>query len=690
MNLLPWVISREILNDGKLGSSAKIYTYESSTNTPKATYKKADGSELNTNPIICDASGGFVCFLGSGAYRILVTDENDIQIAPPVDGIVSDSSSINSTATTASVKTYNELRSLTTAPDYVYVAGRSAPGDGGEGLFQLIPNSTTIDDDAIVLTAQAGSVVYKRVNVSVINPQWRGLVYNVSIDQKLILDALCSLSVSYGLPVQFTDAVFINQNITIPAGAQFDCTDNGYFNSTLSVTMSFAVDSKFTSTGRAFGITVRPIFQGQNVDNIKLSWMAGTTDDDRLLKLLNSSTLSTQVLEIDQSPSIASSSYSTSATIKFTNNARLIISKSGALSLSFPRVLNTNDYIFEILDFSTTITSFNFGNSCAYPEWFGAVCNGVVDDSFAFWYSTLGGHTFVTVGKIYHLMIVTSPPAYPTNYKISGEGTIKIGGTKTLGSGSLQLNGVTVTLDSPHIWFNGSYLEAINSSIPSTFTATTKLIDGCMYSDDVVGRFPVSDGKPGLYNAHLPLIISAGCLATDGQGKIYDCSVRPSLIPGSTYSYVVNDIAWSSGLYGVSLKIAPISDKIAHIAAHIIFNPTGNTTPWPSQDFAYIEFDSADNQIKSWLIAPFYSGQIDKCFREDYVTVYDTAVPSIIAKEGRRFVFGDTKGLGGNPHSGTMVTPNPYMGWGNIWPRMSYSTAFVTHEIAWSGLLIKP
>lgn len=690
MNLIPNYVMRQFYNDGKMLSGGKMYFYESSTNTPKTVYRDAEGTIPHTNPVILDASGSEIIFLGNGAYRIKVTDLNDVQIDTPVDGIIGNGGSGTSTASAEYLKTYDQLRALSTTPDIVYVSGRAAEGDGGGGWFQLIPASTITDDDCIVLTSQLGSKVYKRIFDGYIDPQWKGLRYGVSIDQTDILTALGALSVSYGIPVLFTDSVFVNQNIIIITGAQFDCSDNGYFSSTLSVNMTFQSDSKFTSTGRAFGITVRPIFQGQNADNIKLSWMAGTTDDDRLLKLLNSSTLSTQILEIDQNASIASSVYSTSATIKFTNNARLIISKSGALTLSFPRILNGADYIFEILDFSTTITSFNFGNSCAFPEWFGAVCNGLVDDSFPFWYSTLGGHTFVTVGKTYHLMIVTSPPTYPTNYKISGEGTIKIGGTKTLGTGNLQLNGVTVTLDSPHTWFNGSYLEAINSSIPSTFTATTKLIDGCMYSDDVVGRFPVSDGKPGLYNAHLPLIISAGCLATDVQGKIYDCSVRPSLIPGSTYSYVVNDIAWSSGLYGVSLKIAPISDKIAHIAAHVIFNPTGNTTPWPSQDFAYIEFDSADSQIKSWLIAPFYSGQIDKCFREDYVTVYDTAVPSIIAKEGRRFVFGDTKGLGGNPHSGTMVTPNPYMGWGNIWPRMSYSTTFVTHEIAWSGLLIKP
>lgn len=98
--------------------------------------------------------------------------------------------------------------------------------------------------------------------------------------------------------------------------------------------------------------------------------MGGTVSDDRLQKLLASSTVSEQILEIDQTANIASTSYTTLASVKFTNNARLVISNSGGLTLSFPRVLNTTDYIFEI-NTSTPIASFNFGKTDCYPEWFG-------------------------------------------------------------------------------------------------------------------------------------------------------------------------------------------------------------------------------------------------------------------------------------------------------------------------------
>ena len=689
--IMPFVFPRQWSLDGLPLSGGRLYFYESGTTTPKVTFQEPTKTVINQNPVILDASGFAPIYLDSGYYTVILKDVNDVQLFQPLDGIAGvvngfgDSSDIRIVA----VENYNALRNLQAEYDLVYVGGRSFNADGGEGWFFHDPNYQLSDDDGYILTSNAGATKYIRLNQDVIDPRYYGVVYSSVVSQYTQFLHALDRSAVLGLNVVVNGNVYINQNITVPTKATLQFTENGYLSSTAGINITFTSRSNLIAFSEVFGQAVSPKFQSDVVaDNIKLSWMAATTDDERLTKLFNSSSISEQVLEIDQSLNIAPASLSTSASVLFTNNSIITTTSAGTLSLSF-RILNVADKIFNIPG-TVTIGSFNFGKHEAFPEWFGAIGDGSADDSFPFWYSTLGGYTYVTSGKQYFLNGGTTTPSYPANYRITGEGTIKIGGSKTLGNGNLWLYNATILLDSPHIWFNGSYLEAINSSIPSSFTATTRLIDGCVYTDDAVNRFPVSDGKPGIYNAHLPLIISAGCLATDGQGKIYDCSVRPSLIPGSTYSYVVNDIAWSSGLYGVSLKIAPISDKIAHIAAHVIFNPTGNITPWPSQDFAYIEFDSADSQIKSWLIAPFYSGHIDKCFREDYVTVYDTAVPSIIAKEGRRFVFGDTKGLGGNPHSGTMVTPNPYMGWGNIWPRMSYSTAFVTHEIAWSGLLIKP
>lgn len=66
----------------------KLYTYESGTTTPLATYTTAVGDVANSNPIILDANGQAVVFCKNQAYTFLMTDANDVVVAGyPVDNI---------------------------------------------------------------------------------------------------------------------------------------------------------------------------------------------------------------------------------------------------------------------------------------------------------------------------------------------------------------------------------------------------------------------------------------------------------------------------------------------------------------------------------------------------------------------------------------------------------------------------
>lgn len=79
-------LKQEILffNDavGRTLPGAKIYTYDSANpTTNKDTFTDNSLVNLNTNPVIADDGGIFPpIFLESGAYRIVVTDENDVQL----------------------------------------------------------------------------------------------------------------------------------------------------------------------------------------------------------------------------------------------------------------------------------------------------------------------------------------------------------------------------------------------------------------------------------------------------------------------------------------------------------------------------------------------------------------------------------------------------------------------------------
>lgn len=57
----------------------KLYTYEAGTSTPKVTYTTATEETENTNPVILDNEGYADVWLGSGGYKFVLTDKNDVE-----------------------------------------------------------------------------------------------------------------------------------------------------------------------------------------------------------------------------------------------------------------------------------------------------------------------------------------------------------------------------------------------------------------------------------------------------------------------------------------------------------------------------------------------------------------------------------------------------------------------------------
>lgn len=66
----PSVYDNQFFNAGVPAAGFKLYTYESGTTTPKATYTDQAGTIPNTNPITLDADGMCELWLGSGEYTL--------------------------------------------------------------------------------------------------------------------------------------------------------------------------------------------------------------------------------------------------------------------------------------------------------------------------------------------------------------------------------------------------------------------------------------------------------------------------------------------------------------------------------------------------------------------------------------------------------------------------------------------
>ena len=511
--LLPNYILREWDNTGRLLDGGKIFFYQSGTTTPKATYTDFTLSTPHTNPVILDAGGAADIWLGDGAYRVLIQDKNGVQIRSYIDGIIGTGSAAtiapSTNATTGFFKTYNDVRTLITYPDFVYVTGAYAEGDGGAGWFQYIPVSGLVDDDGIVLTASSGSKVYKRVFSGAINPEWYSVKYGINTDNKAaILKALVA-SAQFNIPVRQTQGVYLTQNLTVPSGAMLECSLNGYFNSGSAVTVTFLTGSKFDSVGVAFGSTVQPVFQKYvSIDSLKLSWFGGATDYDRWVKLAGAS-IYNYYTAIDVSTYV-SQNISTPANLAIDFVGGAILTFTGLANLSIANLMYTG--ISPIINYTTLayIGTISLGSAISRLEWFGGVVGSshALDNSIPFKACVRSGSLQTLAGNYYYVKTTGSSYTVANNFSISGltgstleldqpivvntlsiqSATITGLGTLTCGLASVDSSTVTMSIiNSSPAYVNTSIMKDITSivnCVGSSFSNFSGTVTGACSTTD--------------------------------------------------------------------------------------------------------------------------------------------------------------------------------------------------------------
>lgn len=76
--LHPVLKSRFFDSNGDPLNGGKVYTYIAGTSTPLGTYTDSTGGTPNTNPVILDANGEADIWLGSGTYKFVLKDADDV------------------------------------------------------------------------------------------------------------------------------------------------------------------------------------------------------------------------------------------------------------------------------------------------------------------------------------------------------------------------------------------------------------------------------------------------------------------------------------------------------------------------------------------------------------------------------------------------------------------------------------
>lgn len=535
--LLPSYLMHQWGNDLKALSGGYIYFYQSGTLVPKTVYQDAALTIPHTNPVQLSAEGTEVIFLAAGAYRVWIKDAVGQQVAPWVDGISGSggggTGSEGSNGSFAMVKTYNDLRAFLTVPDAIYVCGRNTDGDGGEGWFELITASTMTDDDGVILCSGAGSNVYRRVFTASIDPRWYGVTYNTSIDNTPYINQAFTKSLVHNYPVQITGSVFIAQTIYVPSHASVIFTDDGYLTASTPVSIYFNDQSKMTGSGRCFGTNVSPHYGILVADIIKLSWMGGQVDDDILTKLINAPGAWNTPILIDYPINTTLTSFNVQSPVEFLPSGNInFVTGTNALTISVPNIVDSG-YPMLIIPNNAAITLLDFGNQYAKPDWF-----SLSGQDRAIYYALKTGKCEFIQNKTYSA--TTAFGALPSVIEIIGKGTLQLTNNTTISTQYLTIRDISVVAtNGTYDWATATTLfRAFDAAFPSLVNAPSKVINGCTYTDDALGRAPVSDGKPGLYNAHLPLIPNARSLETDGAGKI---------IQSASFKYDLNN--WNCVAY---------------------------------------------------------------------------------------------------------------------------------------------
>lgn len=204
---------------GQALAFGKVWTYQAGTNTPKATFTAEGGEVENSNPVILNGAGYANIYL-DGSYKIVVTDENDVEIwtSDPVTDAgglanewVKPMTATQTSATTFTVPgnytSYYTANRRIKAKDLSFLYGRVVSSSYGAGLTTVtvqMENSAPLTNNLV------------RVWVSIIQNYAKELAGSVSTS-----------SIQYLAKDGTTRTLAEKVNTYIDADADFGCVFDG-------------------------------------------------------------------------------------------------------------------------------------------------------------------------------------------------------------------------------------------------------------------------------------------------------------------------------------------------------------------------------------------------------------------------------------------------------------------------------
>lgn len=167
-------------SNGNLLAGGKLYTYETGTTTPLATYTNSALSVANANPIILDARGEAIIYLQNAIYRYVLKDgvENTIWTR---DGIVSDlyGAALGATVPLV-VSNIAALEALTGMSNdaVAHTLGYYTDNDNGHGTYRYDSSSTATVNGGTAINAAGGAGRWLLIHSGIACAEQFGIVAN--------------------------------------------------------------------------------------------------------------------------------------------------------------------------------------------------------------------------------------------------------------------------------------------------------------------------------------------------------------------------------------------------------------------------------------------------------------------------------------------------------------------------------
>ena len=191
-----------------------VYIYEAGGSTPAATYTSYAGTVAAPWPLVLDSNGETEIWISSGLYKMVLTDENDVQLWT-VDQITSAASggSGASFVMLTTVGTSDSLKSLGAGVCLqATTLGYRTAGDGGGGSFRWVAGSTEDGDDAFVVipvSAPATGRWLRLVEGSSVDIRWSGAWGTGSDDDGPFFSVADSYASAHGMSVFVSEGDYL-------------------------------------------------------------------------------------------------------------------------------------------------------------------------------------------------------------------------------------------------------------------------------------------------------------------------------------------------------------------------------------------------------------------------------------------------------------------------------------------------